>query len=137
MRNKFNENKTISVLVVLRLLCLEKILQHSQRPPGFYFVSLRSTFLRSPHLTFCFSLLAHTMSKNLIVLTTENISLLSGSISYEKSSDAPTVATPVYVVIVDDNSGSMSGGRANNCALKTKAIIHECVAKGVSYQYAT
>jgi hypothetical protein len=77
------------------------------------------------------------MSNNLTVLSTENISLLSGSISFEKSDANATVAIPVYVVIVDDNSGSMSGGRAMNCALKTKAIIHECVAKGVSYQYAT
>ena len=80
------------------------------------------------------------MSKNLLVLTTEYTSFLTGSLVMNENENLKNFQKqiiPVYVVIVDDNSGSMSGGRAINCVLKTQAIIRECVAKGVSYQYAT
>lgn len=74
------------------------------------------------------------MSNNLIVLSTDNVSFLTGNIRYHTEKSLPI---PVYVVIVDDNSGSMSGSRANYCVQKTKVIIRECIAKGVQYQYAT
>lgn len=75
------------------------------------------------------------MSQELIALSTEKRSYLTGFIHTSK--DEKSNSVPVYVVIVDDNSGSMSGLRANYCVEKTKVIIRECIAKGVEYQYAT
>lgn len=74
------------------------------------------------------------MSKDILVLNTEKISLLNGTIITGESN---SISIPVYVVIVDDNSGSMSGSRAKFCADKTKTIIRECITKGIKYQYAT
>lgn len=41
------------------------------------------------------------------------------------------------VVIVDDNSGSMSGKRLVECIKKTTTLIEACIQSGISYQYAT
>jgi hypothetical protein len=75
------------------------------------------------------------MTKEITVYSTAHRSSLVGSI--QLPNETKSIPIPVYVVIVDDNSGSMSGTRANLCVDKTKAIITECVNQGVDYLYAT
>jgi hypothetical protein len=76
-----------------------------------------------------------TMSKEITVYSTEHRSSLVGSIKLPNKTKS--IPVPVYVVIVDDNSGSMGGARAKLCVEKTKTIITDCVKQGVDYRYAT
>jgi hypothetical protein len=46
-------------------------------------------------------------------------------------------STPLFVIIVDDNSGSMEGHRQLYCCLKSQSIVNACQNAGVKYQYAT
>lgn len=78
--------------------------------------------------------MSNNFNNSIYLFNTNKISLLSGLIELNNEITLPI---PVYVVIVDDNSGSMSGQRANYCIEKTKTIIRQCMLKGVKYQYAT
>jgi hypothetical protein len=96
---------------------------------------LEAFFTSSLSLTCLLSVPQDTMSKEITVYSTEHRSSLVGSIKLPNKTKS--IPVPVYVVIVDDNSGSMGGARAQLCVEKTKTIITDCVKQGVDYRYAT
>ena len=68
-------------------------------------------------------------------LSTGYEAYLNGSVPITPLSNEASLLN--VVVIVDDNSGSMVGTRAQQCAEKTRVIISECIDNRIPYFYAT
>ena len=64
-----------------------------------------------------------------------SFAFLSGTIQLPNSNIAERYES--LVVIVDDDSGSMSGSRQRYCSLKSQLIIKTCIEHAVPYCYAT
>lgn len=66
---------------------------------------------------------------NFLSIPSESIPIAHQSDSFNQSK--------LLVIIVDDNSGSMSGNREKECVKKTKMLIDECIRLNIPYQWAT
>ena len=71
---------------------------------------------------------------SIVALKAGDVRYLQGCV---KTNEVASAKVPCYAVIVDDNSGSMSGHRQRECIRKTEELIRGCVEALVPYQYAT